>query len=107
MNKQDRGVIKWAPFNSLVNQKYMIENIIKEKNKIKKPKLSQEQIEQNEKLLIEAFYEKIAINIEYYKEGFILRTTSIINHIDYTFQKIYLNNKKILLFSQIIKIYML
>ena len=38
MNKQDRGVIKWAPFNSLVGQRQMIENLINEKNKIKKPK---------------------------------------------------------------------
>lgn len=107
MNKTDRGVIKWAPFSSLIGQKQMIESLINEKNKINKPKLSQEQIEQNEKLLIEAFYEKTKINIEYFKEGFILSTTANITHIDYTFKKIYLNNKKVLLFNQIIKIYVL
>lgn len=107
MNKEERGIIKWAPFSSLIGQKQMIEKLINEKNKINKPKLSQEQIEQNEKLLIEAFYEKVKINIEYFKEGFILSTTTTITHIDYTFKKIYLNNKKILLFSQIIKIIML
>lgn len=104
MNKQDRGVIKWAPFNSLVGQRQMIENLINEKNKIKKPKLSQEQIEQNESLLIEAFYEQIKVKIEYFKDGFILNTIAIIIQIDYTFKKIYLNNKKILLFNQIIKV---
>jgi len=107
MNKQDRGVIKWAPFNSLVDQKQIIKNLIKEKEKISKPKLSEEQMEQNEKLLVEAFFEKSKIKIEYFKNGYILSTITNINHIDYTFKKIYLNNQKVLLFSQIIKINML
>ena len=34
MNKQERGVIKWAPFHSLVGQKQLIDNILKEKKKI-------------------------------------------------------------------------
>lgn len=107
MNKTDRGVIKWAPFNSLIVQKQIIENLLNEKNKINKPKLSQEQIEQNENLLIEAFYEKIKIKIDYYEKGLIITTTANITQVDFTFKKIYLNNKKILLFSQIIKLYML
>lgn len=104
MNKSDRGAIKWTPFNSIVNQRQMIDNLIKEKNKITKPKLSQEQIEKNEQLLIEAFYEQIQVNIDYFKEGFILSTCSEISSIDYTFKKIYLKNNKSLLFSQIIKV---
>lgn len=107
MNKNDRGVIKWTPFNSIVSQRQMIDNLIKEKNKITKPKLSQEQIEKNEQLLIEAFYEQVKIKIEYFKEGFILSTCSEISNIDYTFKKIYLKNNKSLLFNQIIKVYML
>lgn len=107
MNKNDRGVIKWTPFNSIVNQRQMIDNLINEKNKTNKPKLSQEQIEKNEQLLIEAFYEQIKIKIDYFKEGFILSTYSEISNIDYTFKKIYLKNHKSLLFNQIIKISML
>ena len=107
MNKTDRGVIKWTPFNSIVGQRQIIDNLIKKKNKISKPKLSQEQIEKNEQLLIEAFYEQIKINIDYFKEGFILSTCSEISYIDYTFKKIYLKNNKNLLFNQIIKVYTL
>lgn len=107
MNKQERGIIKWAPFHSLVGQRQLIDNVLKEKKKISKPKLSQEQMEQNEKLIIEAFYEQIKVCISYFKEGLIYTTTANITQIDYTFKKIYLNNQKILLFTQIIEISML
>ena len=107
MNKSDRGIIKWTPFNSIVYQRQIIDNLVNEKNKITKPNLSQEQIEKNEQLLIEAFYEQIKIKIDYFKEGFILSTYSEISNIDYTFKKIRLKNNKSLLFSQIIKVYML
>ena len=42
MNK-DRGIIKWLPFESLVSSKQVIDSILHEKNKIKKPILSLEQ----------------------------------------------------------------
>ena len=103
MNK-DRGIIKWAPFNPLTQQKEMIDNLIKEKQKIKKPLLSLEQQKEIEDKIIEAFYEQINVEITYFKSGYIFKITSLITNIDYTFKKIYLNKQKKLVFNQILNI---
>lgn len=103
----DRGVIKWMPFNSIVEEQKLIEQLVKDKNKITKPNLSQEQIQKNEEKLIEAFYEKIRVTIEYFQAGYLLKTTSKILKIDTISQKIYLEKQQILFFKQIIKIIML
>ena len=106
MNK-DRGIIKWLPFNSIVGEQELIEKTIKEKNKIKKPHLSQEQMEQNEQRIIEAFYEQEPVKIFYFQDGVIKETKTKIINIDSAYKKIYLKNQKTLLFLQIIKIIML
>lgn len=103
MNK-DRGIIKWMPFNSLVGQKKMIDNLIMEKQKIKKPILSLEQQNTIEEKIIEAFYEQIKITLKIYKDGTILTVTSKISSIDYTYKKIILENNNTLIFNQIIDV---
>ena len=103
MNK-DRGVIKWQPFESLAPSKKMIENILYEKNKIKKPILSIEQQQEIEEKLVEAFYEQTKITLKIYKNGYIITTTSFIETIDSTYKKIILSNKDKILFKQIVKV---
>lgn len=53
MNKTDRGAIKWMPFYSLVEEEQLIKKAIREKEKIKKPNLSIEQMEQIEQKIME------------------------------------------------------
>lgn len=100
----DRGMIKWQPFNSVINTNQVINSIIKEKQKIEKPILSKEQQTKLEEKIIEAYYEQIPIEIQYYQSGHILTTKGIIKNINNTYKKIFLDNQKILLFQQIIKI---
>ena len=52
MHNVERGIIKWAPFNSVVSGNEMLNSIVKEKNKIAMPTLSDEQKEVIEKKLI-------------------------------------------------------
>ena len=33
MNKKDRGMIKWLPFNSVISNKTILEKVINEKDK--------------------------------------------------------------------------
>jgi len=103
MNK-DRGIVKWAPFSSLVGQKEMIDALVLEKQKIKKPILSLEQQMEIEEKLMEAFYEQIEVTLQIYKKGEIVAVTSSILEIDSTYKKIVLKNRLVLLFSQIINI---
>ena len=70
MNR-DRGIVKWAPFSSLVGQKEMIDALVLEKQKIKKPILSLEQQMEIEEKLMEAFYEQIEVTLQIYKKGVI------------------------------------
>lgn len=100
-NTIDRGMIKWAPFNSVVNSKEIVNQILKEKSKITIPKISEEQKNNNEQNIINAYYENIKIKIEYFYAGRILKINDYIKKIDFTFNKIYFNNK-IILFDQII-----
>lgn len=103
MNR-DRGIVKWAPFSSLVGQKEMIDALVLEKQKIKKPILSLEQQMEIEEKLMEAFYEQIEVTLQIYKKGAIVSVTSFISEMDFTYKRIILHNHLILLFSQIINI---
>ena len=47
----NRGMVKWQPFNAVVNGNFMINQVLEEKNKIKMPILSDDQkLEIQEKL---------------------------------------------------------
>ena len=99
----DRGMIKWMPFNSVVSSKEIINSILKDKNKISMPILSEEQKDVNEQKLLIAYYSKSKINISYYQNGNINLINSYIKKIDFTYHKIYFENKTIL-FDQIVSL---
>ena len=51
MNK-DRGMIKWMPFNSVVSNKEILYSLIKEKEKITKPHISEDETNEFEKTMM-------------------------------------------------------
>lgn len=101
MNKKDRGMIKWLPFNSLINNKEMLYTLALEKEKVCRPILSQDEITKIENKIIDAYYLKYFVIITYYKAGYIYKEKGIIKKIDNISKFVYLNNLK-LLFNQII-----
>lgn len=103
MNK-DRGMIKWMPFNSLMNGKTIVNNLINEKSKVKMPILSEDEIKEIEKNIINAYYTQDKVLITYYKNGYLLKIKSHIKKIDYVYKIIYLENNINLLFRQIVNI---
>lgn len=103
MNK-DRGIIKWAPFNSLINGKCLINSLTFEKAKITKPIISEEEQKILEEKIIESLYCQNPIIITYYQAGFLLKTKSKVKKIDSVYKTIYLENHTKLLFNQILKI---
>lgn len=103
MNK-DRGIKKWLPFASLIEQKESINDLLKEKQKIPKPLLSLEQQKEIEDKIIEAYYEQIPATFTIYKNGLFLTVTSFVLDIDTIYKKIILTNHTILLFNQILKV---
>lgn len=101
---KDRGIIKWLPFESLTSSKNVVDTILYEKEKIQKPILSLEQLEEIEEKLIEAYYEQIKVTLKIYKNGYITSVTSFILEINTTYKKITLTNKDKILFKQIIEV---
>lgn len=103
MPKLDRGMIKWQPFNSIIPSKEIVNQIIKEKSKIKMPILSEEQKNVIEERILLSFYEKEKITLEYFYNGKIKKITDIIKKIDPIYHKIYLT-EKVILFNQIVNV---
>lgn len=102
MNK-DRGMIKWMPFNSVVSNKEVLASIIKEKAKVNKPIMSDDEKSVIEEAIIDAFYMQNKVNITYYKNGYTHEYNGTIKKIDSSNKLIYLTNCR-LLFNQIIKV---
>lgn len=103
MNK-DRGMIKWLPFNALINGKQVLNTLEIEKSKVDIPIISEEEQKDLEDKIIEAYYCQNSVIITYYKDGFLLKTKSKIKKIDSIYKIIYLNNHLKLLFKQIFAI---
>lgn len=101
--KFDRGMIKWQPFDSVISSKSVVKSIVKEKQKIKKPILSEEELMINEEKIIEALYCQNEIILEYYSNGYLKTIKGKIKKVDSVSKIIYLNNTS-LLFNQIIAI---
>ena len=99
---QDRGMIKWAPFNSVINSKYLVFEIEKEKNKIVKPTLSEEQLEVIENNILESLINQTPLLFKIYQGGFIKELKGIVIKVDTVKKSILLDNHKNLYFREII-----
>ena len=97
----DRGIIKWAPFNSVVPTKKIVNEIVSKKNKISMPILSEDQIQTIIEEITTSYHSKSIIKIKYYYNGMIKYEEGKINYIDTYKKMIWINNKNIYL-SQII-----
>ena len=100
---QDRSYVKWAPFNSLFNDKVIIREIIKKKELIDKPALSEDQINYLNNKIFDAYVNHIKVNVSIYKNQHIINIIGYINNIDSSRKRITLNNNYIY-FNQVINI---
>lgn len=99
----DRGFVKWQPFNSVVSNKTILNNL-NNAEKVIKPTLFPEEIEKLNEQLIEAYYSHNLIEITIYEENKIKKYKTTINKIDSNTKTIYLKNHKIIYFNEIIHI---
>lgn len=97
--------MKWAPFNAVINDKEVIRKLDLENKKIKKPILSDEQLENLEKLILESYTDESLIDLYYYKNECENCITGIISKIDPVNKKIIINKTTNIYFSNIIKIF--
>ena len=60
---QNRGYIKWAPFNSVINDNVVLNELTKKRNKIEKPTLSEDQINYLNEKIFEVYTNHLKVNI--------------------------------------------
>ena len=101
----NRGIIKWQPFSTVASSNTLINEVLKKKNRLKMPILSEDQISNIENKILNSYKLQIPIRIKYYKNYSIFLKEGIISKIDINSKKIFINNNSTLYFSQIIEIY--
>lgn len=88
-----RGMIKWAPFQSLKEQSIYLHEMEKNRKKVPKPILSEDQMSEiNDSL---TYYNNEVVVVVYYKNGFIKQIKGRIKKIDPTFKYLLIEEIKI------------
>lgn len=103
MLNDERGIIKWRPFDSVISGNKVVKELLKERSKIKRPILSEEQENNLEQKLVIAFYTNSEVKVAYFNNGKINNFQDQIKKIDSIYHKIYFCHHT-LLFEQIIEI---
>ncbi len=98
----DRGFIKWQPFNSVISNKTILNNL-NEKEHLEKPTLFPEELENLNKDILEAYYAHNLIELTIYEENQIKKYTSTIIKINPN-STLKLKNNKTICFEQILHI---
>lgn len=95
---------KWNPFNAVAPGGYMVKEVMKEKNKVEMPILSEDQKMEIQERIFEAFNNQEIITITYFRGGNMYNIEGIIEKIDINSRKILINSEISVFFSQIIEI---
>ncbi|WP_242474918.1 YolD-like family protein [Bacillus cereus group sp. N14] len=75
-------MVKWTPFAALTSQFDGIREIVKEKNKVTRPTLTDEEKELNENMLLCSLLSEEEILITYYEDGYLLSSYMTVVGID-------------------------
>ena len=85
----DRGMKKWAPFSSLIEQAVCLEEMKYQRNKIAKPILTEDQKDKINYVL-QSYKKGQIVKIKFYNDGYLYLISSTIKRID-------LENRKLIL----------
>lgn len=77
-----RGMVKWTPFAAMPEQFAGIHEIIKEKNKVTRPILTDDEKELIENMLLCSLLSEEEILIIYYEDGYLLSSYMTVVDID-------------------------
>jgi len=98
----DRGMKKWAPFSSLIEQATCLEEMKYQRNKIDKPILTDDQMEKINYVL-QTYQKGQTVKIKFYNDGYLYFVETQIKRIDLENRQLILTNGK-LKFEKIIDI---
>ena len=90
----DRGMKKWAPYSSLIEQATCLEEMKYQRNKIAKPILTEDQMEKIN-FALQSYKKGQYINIKFYNDGYLYIINTTIKRIDLENRKLILENGKL------------
>ncbi|MDD3113356.1 MAG: YolD-like family protein [Candidatus Izemoplasmatales bacterium] len=100
----DRGIIKWAPFDALVGYHSLLEEMKYRLGKKEKPRLSDDDLEELNRNLMQALKESREIEIRYYHDGYIHSTFGKLKKVDYANKQLILTTFETLEAENIVEI---
>ena len=90
----DRGMKKWAPFSSLIEQATCLEEMKYQRNKVEKPTLTDDQKEKIEYVL-QSYKKGQTVKIKFYNDGYLYVIETQIKRIDIENRSLILTNGKL------------
>ena len=98
----ERGMKKWAPYKSLIEQEKYLKKASDDNNKPVRPTISSDEAEEINEILVNYAGEELVIT--YWRNEKINSVSSIIKKIDPVNKKIVLPDRKTILFSELINL---
>lgn len=89
----DRGMMKWAPYQSLVEQSSILSKMLYEKGKRPKPHISSDRAEEINNVLVN--YHQEEVRARYWEDGYLYVLVSNITKIDVMAKVLLLGDKTI------------
>jgi hypothetical protein len=103
---RDRKMMKWMPFNALLEQGDYIQDLLKGRERLAMPSLSPDQLAELNYNFEEAFYTGKEVEVKYYENYRYLKTVGRITHIDQYNKLLFVGDLKLSVY-QIISIVIL
>lgn len=100
----DRKMIKWQPFDSVMNSRSVVNELSYQKEEINMPVLSEEQLYEIQNNLLIGFECNVCVTIKFVKNNHICSVKDKIFKIDVHKKRIILENHSILYFNSIIEV---
>ena len=98
----ERGMKKWAPYKSLIEQEKYLKKAHDDNQKIERPQLSSDEAELINEILVN--YQGEELLITYWRNEKINTISSVLKKIDAINKKIVLPDRKTILFTELINL---
>lgn len=98
----ERGMKKWAPYKSLIEQEKYLKKAHQDNNVVKKPTLSSDEAEQINEILVN--YRGEELEITYWRNDKLNTVSTILVKIDPLNKKIVLPERRTIYFSELISL---
>ena len=93
MTCSDRGMMKWAPYQSLIEQGKYLAELRERRSRVPRPLISSDRAEEINEVLVN--YESGPVKARYWKDGHIYEFVDDIKKIDGTGRKLYFSTRSV------------